>query len=136
MAAFFNILILLGTLQGFIVSSLLFFTKQNKQQSRLLAVLILLISLACFNLYSSYANYWFGSPVLRFIFVIVPLIIIMAFGPLIYFYVQSTLDPNFKIHKKRRSHFYPVLIDFVPSFTAIIFLIGIITKLIKNNPGP
>jgi AraC-like DNA-binding protein len=136
MTAFFNILILLGALQGFIVSGLLFFTKQNKLQNRLLAVLILLISLACFNLYGSYADDWFGSPILRFTFVIIPLIVVMLFGPLIYFYVQSTLDVNFKIAKKQHRHFYPVLIDFVPSFTAVIFLIGIITKFIKNNPGP
>jgi AraC-like DNA-binding protein len=136
MSAFFNILILLGALQGFIVSGLLFFTKQNKGQNRLLAVLILLISLACFSLYANYTNYWFGSNILRLIFNIIPLVIVMPFGPLIYFYLQSSLDPNFKIARKQRRHFYTVFIDFVPGFTTIIFIIGIITKLVKNNPGP
>jgi AraC-like DNA-binding protein len=137
MAAFFNILILLGTLQGFIVSGLLFFTKQNKRQNRLLALLILLISLACFNLYGNYANYWFGSPLLRLIFQdIIPLVIIMPFGPLIFFYIQSSLDSNFKIAKKQRRHFYAVIIDLVPSFTAILFILGVITTLFKNNPSP
>jgi AraC-like DNA-binding protein len=135
MSAFFNILILLGALQGFIVSGLLFFTKQNKRQNRLLAVLILLISLACFNLYGSYAN-WFGSDILRFIFQLIPLVIVMPFGPLIYFYIQSSLDPNFKIAKKQRRHFYTVIIDFVPAIAIITFILGIITKLVKNNPGP
>jgi AraC-like DNA-binding protein len=135
MSAFFNILILLGALQGFIVSGLLFFTKQNKWQNRLLAVLILLISLACFNLYGSYAN-WFGSDILRFIFQLIPLVIVMPFGPLIYFYIQSSLDPNFKIAKKQRRHFYTVIIDFVPAIAIITFILGIITKLVKNNPGP
>jgi AraC-like DNA-binding protein len=136
MSAFFNILILLGALQGFIVSGMLFFAKQNKRPNRLLATLIVVIAMACFNLYGTYANYWFGSPVLRFIFVIIPLIIVMAFGPLIYFYVQASLNPNFKITKKLRRHFYPVLIDFVPAFTAIFFLLGVIFNQLKNNPGP
>jgi AraC-like DNA-binding protein len=136
MAAFFNTLILLGALQGCIVSGMLFFAKQNKQPNRLLATLILLISLACFNLYGIYANYWFGSNILRFIFNIIPLVIIMPFGPLIYFYVQSSLDPNFKIGKKQRRHFYAVIIDLVPSIIAVIFIIAIITKLVKNDPMP
>lgn len=136
MSSFFNILILLGALQGFIVSGMLFFAKQNKRPNRLLAFLILLISLACFNLYGNYADYWFGISALRLIFNIVPLIIVMAVGPLIYFYVQAMLDSNFKITKKQRRHFYPVLIDFVPGFTTIIFISGVITGLLKNNPGP
>lgn len=136
MAAFFNTLILLGAVQGFIVSGMLFFTKQNKRPNRLLAVLILLIALACFSLYGNYANYWFGSGILRLIFNIIPLVIIMPFGPLIYFYTQSSLDPNFKITKKQGRHFYAVIIDLVPSIIAIIFIIGIITKFVINNPTP
>jgi AraC-like DNA-binding protein len=136
MSAFFNILILLGALQGFIVSGMLFFAKQNKRPNRLLSGLILVIALACFNLYGTYANYWFGLDILRFIFAIVPLIIIMPLGPFIYFYIQFSLDPNFKIAKKQRRHFYLVLLDLIPLFTAIIFFIGIVTKLVKNNPGP
>jgi AraC-like DNA-binding protein len=136
MTAFFNILILLGVLQGFIISGMLFFAKQNKRPNRLLASLILVITLACFNLYGNHTDYWFGSPILGFIFTVIPLIIPMFIGPIIYFYVQSSLDSNFIITKKPRRHFYPVIIDFVPTIAILIFLIGIITKLVKNNPGP
>jgi AraC-like DNA-binding protein len=136
MAAFFNILILLGALQGFIVSGMLFFTKQNKQSNRLLAVLILLIAMACFNLYGNYANNWFGNNLLRIIFYFIPLVVVMPFGPLIYFYVQSSLNPNFKINKKQRRHFYTVIIDFVPPLTVIIFFTGVFTKFLQNNPEP
>jgi len=95
----------------------------------------LLISLACFNLYASYKN-WFGSDILRFIADIVPLVIVMPFGPLIYFYTRATLDPSFKLTKKQRIHFYPVVIDLVPSAAVIIFIIGIICRVFKNNPAP
>lgn len=114
---------------------MLFFSKKNKQSNRLLSVLILLISLACFNLYADYNN-WFGSDILRFIAQIIPLIIVMPVGPLILFYVKSSLDPSFKIGAKQRIQFLPVIIDIIPQLTVIIFIIGIITGLLKNKPGP
>lgn len=135
MKSFLNIIILLGSIQGFIISSLLFFSKKNKQSNRLLAALIFLMSLASFNLYANYVN-WFNSNVLRCISDLIPLVVVMPFGPLLYFYIRSSLDPNFKITKKLRFHFYPVIIDFVPQLTAYIFIIGVLTGLLKNHPEP
>jgi AraC-like DNA-binding protein len=60
----------------------------------------------------------------------------MPFGPLLYFYIQSSLDKNFKVTKKLRFHFYPVIIDLVPSLTAIVFVIGVLTGVLKNHPQP
>ncbi len=51
LSGFFNSIILLGTLQGFIVCCLLFYSKKNKLPDRLLAKLIFLMSLASLNLY-------------------------------------------------------------------------------------
>jgi len=135
MSTFFNTIILLGIIQGLVVSSLLFFSRQNKYPNRILGILILLISLASFNLYGNYVN-WFGLSALRFIAEIVPLVLPMAFGPLIYFYIQSYLEPGFRVGKQQRRHFYPVLIDLVPSLTVISFIAGIVMKLVKNKPGP
>lgn len=135
LAEFFNTIILLGAIQGFIVSTLLFFSTKNRQSNRILSALILLIALASFNLYGNYRD-WFHSDILRFISQLLPLVIVMPFGPLIYFYVQSILDPAFVINKKRKSHFYPVIIDLVPSLVVIVFVVGVLTKLIRNNPGP
>ena len=134
-AAFFNTIILLGAIQGFIISSLLFFSKKNKQSNRLLSTLILLISLASFNLYANYVN-WFNSDILRFISNFVPLVIVMPFGPLLYFYIQSLLDPNFKITKKLRVHFYSVIIDLVPQIAAAIFVIGVMLGVLQNHQQP
>lgn len=133
--AFLNTIILLGAVQGFIMSGLLFFSRKQRQSNRLLAALIFLISLACFNLYGNSKN-WFDSDILRFLADLIPLVIVMPFGPLMYFYVQSILDPGFKITRKQRLHFLPVIIDLVPSLTIIIFIIGIMARLVKNNPGP
>ncbi len=135
MTSFLNIIILLGAIQGFIISSLLFFSKKNKQSNRLLSALIFLISLASFNLYASYEN-WFNSDTLSFISNFIPLVVIMPLGPLLYFYIQSSLDSNFKVTKKLRTHFYPVIIDLIPQLAAIVFVLGVITGILKNHPQP
>jgi AraC-like DNA-binding protein len=130
-----NTIILLGSIQGFIISSLLFFSKKNKQPNRLLSALIFLMSLASFNLYANSVN-WFNSDILRLISNFIPLVIVMPFGPLLYFYIQSSLDPNFKFTKKLRFHFYPVIIDLVPQITAIIFVTGVFTGVLKSHSEP
>ncbi|MBL0356410.1 MAG: AraC family transcriptional regulator [Chitinophagaceae bacterium] len=135
MATFFNTLVLLGILQGFIVIGLLLFSKTNKLPNRILAALIAVIVLASINLYGSYAD-WFGSPWLRFLAQLMPLVMPMAIGPLLYFYVQSVLSPEFKIAKKQKRHFYFLLIDFVPSLTAFLYILLLIAKQVKNNPDP
>ena len=134
-AAFFNTIILLGAIQGFIISSLLFFSKRNHKSNRSLSALIFLISLASFNLYANYTN-WFNSDILRFISNFVPLVIIMPFGPLLYFYIQSLLNPDFTVTKKLRFHFYAVIIDLVPQIAAAIFVIGVMTNVLQNHPQP
>ncbi len=93
------------------------------------------MALASFNLYANYKT-WFGSDVLRFLAELLPMIIVMPFGPLIYFYLRSSLDSNFKITKQQRIHFYPVIIDLVPHLAVVIYIIGLFAGLIKNNPQP
>jgi AraC-like DNA-binding protein len=133
MPQFLNILILLGTLQGLIVSPVLFFSKQNKLANRLLAFFILLISLALLKLYCS-ANNWFGFPLFNVLSYFIPLVVVMPLGPLLYFYVQASVNPQFKFNKKDNKHFYTILIDFIPSLTTLVFFIGVNTNLIANNP--
>jgi AraC-like DNA-binding protein len=132
---FLRTIILFGAIQGFIITSLLFLSKKNKRSNRLLAGLILLISLACFNLYADYKN-WFGSDLLRFIAQLIPLIVIMPVGPLILFYIKSTLEPGFRFGPKQRLQFLPAIIDIVPQLTAMVFIVGVLTGTIRNRPGP
>jgi hypothetical protein len=75
-------IILIGMVQGFIISCMLFAAKKNKQANRLLGTIILLLSLACFNLYANYLN-WFGSALLRFLGDLIPLVVVMPVGPLL-----------------------------------------------------
>lgn len=123
MRDFFNILIILGALQGIISSVLLFFYKPKKQANTLLAWLILIISLACLNLYfletvQSPSRIW------KVIAEVTPIIILMPLGPLVYFYVKAMLFPEFRLDKKVRPHFYSIVIDLTPYLMASTLLLG------------
>ncbi|RFS24465.1 AraC family transcriptional regulator [Chitinophaga silvatica] len=132
----FNTLLILGTLQGLILSVLLFFTKKNRRANRFLAVVMLLFALASLNLFIYYSPAVKNVPILFFALNFIPLILVMPIGPLIYFYVRSNFEPDFKLNKNQRWHFAPAIIDIVPQLTAAIFVIGVLTNTIRNNPGP
>jgi len=57
-------------------------------------------------------------------------------GPLIYFYIQSMLNPSFRLGGKHKLQFLTGIIDIVPQMTAIIFVTGVYVKLIRYNPAP
>lgn len=136
MTGFLNTIILLGALQGFIVSFLLFRREINKQANRLLAVLILLMALASLNLYFFNTNLAESNNVLRVISWVVPMIIVMPMGPLIYFYIRSGLDASFRLTPKHRLQFFPAILDIVPELTTVIFIAGVYAGLITNNSRP
>ncbi|SFW41063.1 helix-turn-helix domain-containing protein [Chitinophaga sancti] len=130
----FNTLMLLGTLQGFIMCGLLFFSTKNKYANRLLGILILLITLAVLNMYLEGVSRL--PDVIRFILNFLPLIIVMPFGPLIFFYVRSITDPDFRLSRQDRRHFWPVVLDVVPQAVAAIYVGGIIVGLFARNSQP
>ncbi|MEO5561789.1 MAG: helix-turn-helix domain-containing protein [Chitinophagaceae bacterium] len=136
MTNFLNTIILLAAIQGFIVSILLFRRKGNKQPDRLLGVLILLMSTCSINLYISNTHLTDGNTVLTIISYLVPLVVVMPMGPLIYFYIKSVLDPSFKLTRKHRFHFYTVIIDIVPELTTIIFICGVYLGLLLPKAEP
>ncbi|WP_157304405.1 helix-turn-helix domain-containing protein [Chitinophaga tropicalis] len=129
---------MLGTLQGFIVCGMLFFSKVNIRQNKILAVLILLMTLACLNLYLYGATWISRTSIIRAVLNLnlIPLVIVMPFGPLLYFYVKSVSSPEFRLTKKERWHFYPVIIDIGSQLAAVVFITGILTGTLKNRPGP
>lgn len=130
----FNTLMLSGTLQGFIMCGLLFFSHKNKYANRLLGILILLITLAVLNMYLSGVSRL--PAIIRFALNFLPLIIVMPIGPLIYFYVRSVTDPDFRLRRRDRLHFWPVVVDVVPQVTALVFVLGVKAGVIANNGRP
>ena len=128
-------IILLGVIQGFIVSGLLFFSVKQRPANRLLAMLIFLLTLASFDIYGSLVN-WFGVPLLSFVSQFLPLITVMPVGPLMYFYIRSFLDPSFVMGPKQRWQFLPIIIDLVSPLAAGIFVTGVLAGIIPNKPAP
>ena len=120
MVLFFKTIILLGCLQGVVISILLFRSRRTEQSNRLLGTLILIISLASIKVYGNEAGWWDLGLIPILIGNFVPFFFIMAVGPLIYFYVRSYLEPGFVLDKR---HFYPVILDLVPVLAAMIFVL-------------
>lgn len=136
MTVFLNTIILLGAIQGLIVSILLFRRKTNKQPDRLLGWLILLMSMASFNLYFLNTGIVESNKVLHIISYFVPLVIVMPMGPLIYFYIRSLSDPSFRLKRIHRVQFYAAIIDIVPELTTVIFIAGVYMKIFIPNAEP
>jgi AraC-like DNA-binding protein len=55
---------------------------------------------------------------------------------LLFLYVKVSLNPQLGLTKKDRLHFCTIIIDLVPQLTAAIFVIGVLTHQIRNNPSP
>src|ERR1700743_3707920 len=105
LSGFLNIIILLAALQGFISSGLLWWSKPKRLSSRLLALLIFFIALACLNLYLNYQQWFARSSWMQLLDAVVPVDIAMPLGPLLYFYTKSLLLPDFALSKKDKRHF-------------------------------
>lgn len=125
-------IIMLGALQGFIAGGLLFWGAKNRKANRLLAILIWLISLACLNLRLFQESILYTSTLGGFIDAFVPRTIVMPLGPLLYFYIRASLEPDFRLQKQHRKHFYTILLDILPHLAAIVYISGIFMGLVKK----
>jgi AraC-like DNA-binding protein len=122
-------IILLGTLQGFVVTALLFFSKGKTQSNRMLGGIMMLMSMACLNIYlleTGFQSHTFFWSVVE---AVVPLIIIMPVGPLIFFYVNTFVNPDFRLTRKQAIHFYPAVLDVVTQVVAALYIIGLLLKV-------
>jgi len=135
LAGFLDIVILFGTVQGLIVSLLLYFSNNNKTVNRLLALLIFLLTLASLNIWLLNQP-WYQTPFFQVVSAILPMVVIMPVGPLLYLYTRKTLDPEFAIGKCTRVHFYTVAIDLLPHILALCYIVGVFMGALKNNPQP
>jgi AraC-like DNA-binding protein len=120
-----NSIILFGSLQGFIIGGLLYRASKEKPSGRILSWLLFIMALACLKIYlnnTGLAGTTAGSLIDAFF----PFMLIMAVGPLIYFYCKSELLRDFSIRRKDRFHFYAVIIDLFPHLAAVVFLLMIL----------
>ncbi|MDF2189917.1 helix-turn-helix domain-containing protein [Paraflavitalea sp. CAU 1676] len=126
-AAFGDTVILLGIVQGFVLSALLFRSRRHQPANQLLSALIGLITLACLNIYFLDADWPQSNKALSILANALPLVVIMPMGPLIYLYVRASTQANFQLTRDLRVHFYPVLIDLLPYILVLTGDLGLLT---------
>jgi len=126
-----DLILLLASLQGFILAGLLWFNpKGPRLPNKLLAWLVGLLGLASFSVGIPVATIWIGH-----MLDLLPFIVTMPMGPLIYFYAKSLLNPDFRIGRREKWHFYPVITDFGSQLIGWTFIFGILLGVFnpQNN---
>lgn len=118
-------LVLLGALQGFICSGLLLLRQSSKLPERLLAILIFVIALANLNIFLWYQQL---SSIWSTLGNILPLLLFMAIGPLLFLYVRASLQTGYKLTNKDWLHFAPVSLDVIPYVVAGFYYAGVFDK--------
>jgi AraC-like DNA-binding protein len=138
-STFLNTVILLGALQGFIVAGLLRSSARQKPEERvsrrLLAAFILLIALCCLDVYLEHQEWWNGSTVGSLLSALLPLIMAMPLGPLAYFYIRSLEEPEFRLTRAERRHFYPVVIDLLPHAAVLVVVVLALLGFFRKTHG-
>lgn len=125
MKYFLLTLVLLGALQGFISSGLLMLRQQAKLPEKLLALLILVVAFANLNIflwYQQLSSFWAS------VGEVLPLILFMAIGPLLFLYVRTSLKKESRLTNKDGLHFIPVLFDLLPYMIAGLYHLGVFNK--------
>lgn len=126
-----DLILLLGSLQGFILGTLLWTNKKgNRLSNQLLAVIMGLLALMSLAVGIPILNRWVSLAV-----DLLPLFMVMPLGPLIYFYAKSVLNPTFQLGKKERIHFLPIVLDWGAPLMGWIFLTGVWLGLFDRNEG-
>jgi AraC-like DNA-binding protein len=128
----FDLLVLLGCLQGFIVAAALWFLRKgNRLANRLLGALIGLLGLMSLAVGIPVTNRW-----MTLALDLLPLIMVMPLGPLLFFYTRSVLDPSFRLGRRERRHFYPVVLDWGAKLMGWVFIIGLLLGVFPEQLGP
>jgi AraC-like DNA-binding protein len=128
----FDLILLLGALQGFILATLLWVNRKGRQLSnRLLAALISSLALMSFAVGVPVSSRWLSLAI-----EILPFFLAMPIGPLIYFYTKSVLDPAFRLGKSERRHFYSVILDLGAPLIGWVFIGGLLMGFFPQQEGP
>ncbi|GAB3162720.1 helix-turn-helix domain-containing protein [Telluribacter humicola] len=127
----FDLFLLLGGLQGFILAVLLWVnTKGRRLSNRLLAGLIGLMALMSFAVGIPVAN-----RTISLFLDLFPVFNAMLLGPLLFLYTKSLLDPEFRIGKAEKRHFFPILIDWGAPLLGWTFMLGLLLSMHTREEG-
>lgn len=98
--------------QSIFATLMLIFSKKNTTSNRILAILILAISLWLIDSFLYVSGVYTNDPNFYFL----PIYYSLGFGPLIFFYVKSITNAGFAFKKRDLIHFIPLLLQAVLYF--------------------
>jgi AraC-like DNA-binding protein len=101
----FEVILLIGIAQGFVMSILLFLKKPTLNSRKFLAFILLIFNVLCVKILLHTTHLW-DNPSIRYL----PISLELLIQPFIYFYALSLTNPAFRFHKKHLRHFLPYLI--------------------------
>lgn len=116
----FDLLIIIGIIQGVITSTLLFISKKNKRSNKFLALALLSFCFLSTKVLLHTLHLW-DTATFRFF----PNGIELALPPLIYFYILSLVNPEFYFRRKNWLHFIPFFISQMFAFMVYFTILNI-----------
>jgi AraC-like DNA-binding protein len=111
----FEVILLVGIAQGFVMSALLFLKKPAHVSRSLLACILLIFNVLCVKILLHTTHLW-DNPSIRYL----PISLELLIQPFIYFYALSLTNPSFRFEKNHLWHFLPYLIFAL--FSIVIYL--------------
>ncbi|MEI9942698.1 MAG: hypothetical protein WDN26_00605 [Chitinophagaceae bacterium] len=99
---FFEVLLIVGIIHGFIITFLVWFNKKKSTSKLLLSFLLTAFNLLCIKILIFTTGLW-QTQVFRYF----PLALDLAIQPLIWLYISSLIKPGFQLVKKKLLHFIP-----------------------------
>jgi len=122
----FDLLILIGIIQGIITSVLLFNSKKNVKSNKFLALALLSFCFLSSKTLLHTLHLW-DTTIFRFF----PNGIELALPPLIYFYVKSLVNPKFDFKAKDSLHFIPFFIS--QTYAFIVYFAVLKTNILVEK---
>lgn len=102
----FEVLLLIGVVQGFVIAVLIWLKKAPHLNQLLLSLILVVFNLLCIKIIVLSSGLWQVPPIRYF-----PLPFDLAIQPLFYLYVLSLTEPGFRGSRKLWLHFLPFFIS-------------------------
>ena len=122
----FDLIVLIGSVQGVIIGILLFSKKKNLQQNTILGILLFAFSIVSSKILLHTLDIWQSW------FAYLPLGIDLIIPPLTYFYIVSFTIPYFRLRRKHLIHFVPALIFEIYSIFIYFQVVHLDIDSLKN----
>ena len=116
----FDLLILIGILQGLITSTLLLITKKNSRSNLFLGLGLIAFSFLISKTLLHTLGLW-NTQFFRYF----PNGTELVVAPLIYFYIRSLIDSQFRFKRKHLLHFIPFVLSQIFSFIVYFSVISV-----------